>query len=167
MLKAGYNPDQPRVPAGSSDGGQWTGSGGGGSAENFKPVYDGDPDEPIEPVYPIEEGIGFLVGGTGFGALRQGLWRGATEVSWTLGAHKSPTKWANQLRARGWTPEKISDTIKNGKKYSAPNDVRKRIDPKATATRYEKDGKFVVRDDQTGEILQISAPGNFIPKQLH
>jgi hypothetical protein len=29
--KAGFNPDQPRVPAGNPDGGQWT-SGGGGSA---------------------------------------------------------------------------------------------------------------------------------------
>ena len=29
VLKAGFNANQPRVPAGSSDGGQWTGSGGG------------------------------------------------------------------------------------------------------------------------------------------
>jgi hypothetical protein len=28
-FKAGFNPNQPRVPAGNSDGGQWTGSGGG------------------------------------------------------------------------------------------------------------------------------------------
>jgi hypothetical protein len=27
--KAGFNPDQPRVPAGNPDGGQWTGDGGG------------------------------------------------------------------------------------------------------------------------------------------
>jgi hypothetical protein len=33
IRKAGFNPDQPRVPAGSPDGGQWTGEGGsGGSA---------------------------------------------------------------------------------------------------------------------------------------
>jgi hypothetical protein len=30
VFKAGFNPNQPRVPAGNSDGGQWTGSGGGG-----------------------------------------------------------------------------------------------------------------------------------------
>lgn len=29
-IKASFNPGQPRVPAGNSDGGQWTGSGGGG-----------------------------------------------------------------------------------------------------------------------------------------
>jgi hypothetical protein len=29
-LSAKYSPDQPRVPAGSSDGGQWTAAGGGG-----------------------------------------------------------------------------------------------------------------------------------------
>ncbi len=28
LLKGGYNPDQPRVPAGSADGGQWTSEGG-------------------------------------------------------------------------------------------------------------------------------------------
>src|SRR5262245_45621159 len=28
--KAGYNPDQPRVPAGNPDGGQWTSDGGNG-----------------------------------------------------------------------------------------------------------------------------------------
>ena len=31
-VKAGFDPNQPRVPAGSSDGGQWIGTGGGGSA---------------------------------------------------------------------------------------------------------------------------------------
>lgn len=32
LLKANFNPSQPRVPAGSADGGRWTdGSGGGNS----------------------------------------------------------------------------------------------------------------------------------------
>lgn len=31
-FKAGFNPNQPRVPSGDPDGGQWTGSGGGGSS---------------------------------------------------------------------------------------------------------------------------------------
>jgi hypothetical protein len=34
-LKAGFNPDQPRVPAGNPDGGQWTSGGGGDSATDF------------------------------------------------------------------------------------------------------------------------------------
>jgi pimeloyl-ACP methyl ester carboxylesterase len=32
FLKSGFNPDQPRVPAGNSDGGQWTDAGGGSSS---------------------------------------------------------------------------------------------------------------------------------------
>lgn len=32
--KAGFNPDQPRVPAGNPDGGQWTDSGGGAPGGN-------------------------------------------------------------------------------------------------------------------------------------
>jgi hypothetical protein len=31
-FKAGFNPNQPRVPAGNSDGGQWTGGGSGSSS---------------------------------------------------------------------------------------------------------------------------------------
>lgn len=36
MLK--YAPDQPRVPAGSSDGGQWTSGGGGGGSRSEMPA---------------------------------------------------------------------------------------------------------------------------------
>jgi hypothetical protein len=32
--KAGFNPNQPRVPAGNPDGGQWTDSGGGGGGDS-------------------------------------------------------------------------------------------------------------------------------------
>ena len=34
-LKAGYNPDEPRVPAGSPDGGQWTTGGASGPITDF------------------------------------------------------------------------------------------------------------------------------------
>lgn len=53
-----YNPDQPRVPVGDPDGGQWTsggggggdgGSGGGGSEADY-----GIHDPPLESVYPVE-----------------------------------------------------------------------------------------------------------------
>lgn len=55
-----YSPDQPRVPAGSSAGGQWTSGGGGGESTRLS-ATDTDtrterekyPDA-IEPVYPLE-----------------------------------------------------------------------------------------------------------------
>lgn len=50
---AKYSADQPRVPAGSPDGGQWT-SGGGGSGANS---------DAITPVYPLESAILLLLGG--------------------------------------------------------------------------------------------------------
>jgi hypothetical protein len=34
--KAGFNPDQPRVPAGNPDGGQWTSEGGGGGTSGVR-----------------------------------------------------------------------------------------------------------------------------------
>ena len=71
-----YDPNQRRAPAGSSNGGQWVSDGGGsgghsGSSDSSisygyrEPDYHGDPDLPIEPVYPIEEAITVETGGTG------------------------------------------------------------------------------------------------------
>ena len=37
-FKAGFNPSQPRVPAGNPDGGEWTGSGGGGGSGEARPT---------------------------------------------------------------------------------------------------------------------------------
>ncbi len=58
------------------------------------------------------------------------------------------------MRERGWTPEKITETILKGDKYEAPN----KPNPGNTATRYQNSetGDFVVVDDTTNEILQIS-----------
>jgi hypothetical protein len=39
-----YSPDQPRVPAGNSDGGQWTSDGGNGPADGSRVVSDVTPD---------------------------------------------------------------------------------------------------------------------------
>jgi hypothetical protein len=138
-----------------------------------EPVLDdsGIDDPPIEPVYPLESLAGLLAGGglaraLGRAAIARARGEGAPAESgrntnWTFGSHKSDTKWNNQMQSRGWTNEKITDTIENGKEYRAPN----KVNPGNGATRYEKDGKFVVRDDETGEILQI---GNdeFKPNQL-
>ena len=52
MAGAKYSPDQPRVPAGNPDGGQWTNGGG-----------EGIDDLPIVPVYPLETALSFLFGG--------------------------------------------------------------------------------------------------------
>ncbi len=121
-------------------------------------------DPPIEPVYPIEELVALLAGG-GL-ALRLGIRlierllrqirpNPSRNLDWKLGSHKSPQKWQNQMQNRGWTEEEITNTIENGVEYPAPNLPRKH-DPAATATRYEYRDRYVVRDDQTNEILQIS-----------
>jgi len=58
------------------------------------------------------------------------------------------------MRDRNWTPDKITNTIANGEKFEAPNFSN----PSNTATRYEYNGNYVVRDDQTREIIQIGEP---------
>jgi hypothetical protein len=84
-------------------------------------------------------------------------WYFQREVSktWKLGSHKSAKKWRNRLEKGDWTPEQITKTIQEGKAYPAPNKV---FAPN-TATCYIRDGKFVVVDDVTNEVIQVSAPG--------
>ena len=62
-------------------------------------------------------------------------------------------KIARQMQRRGWTDQDISDTI------SKPADTAKTINKATgnTATKYyNSDGHYVVRDDVTDEIIQIS-----------
>jgi hypothetical protein len=158
-----YNADQPRVPAGSGrESGRWT-SGGGDGGNTID-------DPPIQPVYPVETALlTFLPVGrlltvwraltesAGALAIENGA---AADAEWTLGNFKSPERWANQIAKRNWTPEDITNTITNGEQYPAPN----RVNLGNTATRYKdpSSGRFVVKDDVTNEILQISGP-RFIP----
>lgn len=106
----------------------------------------------IQPVYPELYIIPFMRGGT-FVKFAWMAWRelNKRDTEWTLGHHKKPQKWARQIEERGWTPQKITDTIKYGWRHPAPN----KVNPQNTATRYEWNGNFVVRDDRTNEILQV------------
>jgi len=75
------------------------------------------------------------------------------DSNWTLGSKKSITKWKNQMRDRGWTEQKITETIRKGKKHPAPNAVNK----DNLAIRYEYKGNYLVRDEKTKEIIHLGA----------
>ena len=49
LVKAGFNPDQPRVPAGNPDGGQWTSGGGNGGLNDLRIISDETPDNNWKP----------------------------------------------------------------------------------------------------------------------
>ncbi len=184
-----YSPDQPRVPAGNPDGGQWTsgddgesdsgegdpGSGSDPGAADNKPDPAADTsqldDGRVEPVYPFEDAIALIPVGQairgGIAAIRAAwvAWaRSRAAKNWTLGTYKSKERWENQLESRDWTPEQITNTIKKGEKFPAPN----KVNPENTATRYQMPGtnRFVVVDDATKEVLQVSEnSADFIPNQ--
>lgn len=66
------------------------------------------------------------------------------------------------MTTRGWTKQEILDTVREGDAYAVTN--------KATggpATEYvsRSTGKFVVIDNNTGQVLQVSAHG-FSPNHL-
>ena len=117
-------------------------------------------DPPIRPVYPELLLFTFLPVGRLYNLWK--LWLNVRNTTWILGQHKSEVRWGNQLRNRNWTPDQITRTIQNGRKYTAPN----KVNSGNTATRYEYEGRFVVQDDQTKEILQVSGQGNFKPNVL-
>ncbi len=76
-------------------------------------------------------------------------------ISWRLGSHKSAVKWANRMNKRGWTNESITETIQKGKVFNASN----KVNPGNPASRYEFNGRSIIIDDVTNEILQLGAYG--------
>jgi hypothetical protein len=89
--------------------------------------------------------------------------RGAGEVGGTTAAPavdvaNLSNKIVRQMASRGWTQQEIVETVTNGKPFDVIN--------KATggpATEYiAANGKFVVVDNTTKQVLQVSGPG-FLP----
>lgn len=105
----------------------------------------------IKPVYPLETVLGILIGGSPFKTAIRFLEMSLRDSEWSFGHHKTQTKWNNRMIKRGWTEEKITETIQNGKRFDAPNEVNKGN----KAVRYEYEGNFVVRDEITKEIIQL------------
>jgi hypothetical protein len=100
--------------------------------------------------------IGAAFGGVGK-AVGVALGSATKGSSWSYGAHKSAQKWASQMNKRGWTEQQITEAIKRGKKYPAPNYPN----PANGATRYvhPQTGRSVVVDDVTKEIIQVGDNG--------
>jgi hypothetical protein len=109
-LSKAYNPDQPRVPAGNPDGGQWTsGGGGGGSPARVRlagPLPTGDtPEIPEEqpPTTRARNGIAQRVArflfrnGGGFGKLAAGAYWLYEEYPRIL-AYQDPPKALDELQ---------------------------------------------------------------------
>ncbi len=77
--------------------------------------------------------------------------------------YKLTAKITKQMTKRGWTEKLISKTLKSNITRTATN---KSSGNKATAF-FAKDGSYVVKDDITNEIIQVSnrADPNWIPDQ--
>lgn len=94
--------------------------------------------------------------GSGAGSGSGGVGSGSTR-KWKLGGNKSAQKWANQMAARGWTPEQIDEAIQSGKQYTATNN----INLANGATRYVNPttGRSVALDNVTGEVIHVGGDG--------
>ncbi len=71
-------------------------------------------------------------------------------------------KIVRQMLSRGWTKQEILDTIQSGKAYDV---INKATGGPATEYVNPATGKFVVVDNTTKQVLQVSGPG-FLPNHL-
>jgi hypothetical protein len=144
-----YNPNQPRVPRGNPDGGQWTdGTRSGGGVE--QPAPDSESDKEWETALEI------IIQVTPIGRISNAwklfkIAKKYKKVKWKFGKHKSHVKWRNRIDKRQWTPEEIEETISKGTRYPAKNEITG-----GDATLYKYKNKYVIIDNKTGEIIQIS-----------
>ena len=99
--------------------------------------------------------IACRTGAGGSGGGRGGTGGGGRK--WKLGANKTPSRWANQMRQRGWTEAQIDDAINHGQQFPATNN----INPANGATRFVNptSGQSVVMDNVTGEVIHVGGPG--------
>ena len=70
------------------------------------------------------------------------------------------SKIEKQMGSRGWTDQSVGETIANPDKTVSTTDTRHladgtQVNDPATAY-YNKDGSYVVRNDKTGDIVQVS-----------
>jgi hypothetical protein len=61
------------------------------------------------------------------------------------------------MRKRGWTPDQITESMRAGPGFPAPN----LVNPSNTATRYvhPTTGRSVVVDDEIGEVIHVGGDG--------
>jgi Colicin E5 ribonuclease domain len=72
----------------------------------------------------------------------------------------------NQVARRGWTPDAIDQTVNNP--FTTRQAVNKATGNPATAY-FNKDGSHVIRDNVTGDLVQLSDrlnPGSWIPDSV-
>jgi hypothetical protein len=77
--------------------------------------------------------------------------------TWTLGRNPSVQQWQNRMQKRGWTPAQITEALRIGKRFPAPN----LVNPAHSATRcvHPTTGRSVVVDDVTGEVIHVGGDG--------
>ncbi len=130
-------------------------------AEPYYPLDGSDIDDPpLNPVYPELLIIPLLRIAKLYNLWSDWVRNRNVSENWQLSSTKSATRWRNRIEKGDWTPNKITQTIRNGDRYRVINERTG-----GPATRYELNGQYVVRDDTTGDILQLSGPDH-IPKNF-
>lgn len=118
-------------------------------------------------LFMAENAGGSLIGrGIGLGIDAINVARAAKAAQAAVDLDNLTSKILKQMVSRGWTREGILDTIQQGQEggttYSA---INKATGGAATEFVNPSTGRFVVVDNTTNQVLQISGPG-FQPNYL-
>jgi hypothetical protein len=119
LRKANFNPNQPRVPTGTSDGGQWTGDGSGGGSsgtDRIRPIpisYGSGNKPPKPPRIPVKP--------PGSKSARYAIIKGTVKFlvgAARVGARVDPPVWA-AIEAASWAEPYITSYFDKPKTFEA------------------------------------------------
>ena len=119
-----------------------------GDGSSHHTLEGADPDPPGGPYEPVDT----FGGGTG------GAETGGVETNVPTSGRKF-----NQIERRGWTRESIDTTVKDP---HTTREAHNRATGNPATAYFNKDGSHVIRDDVTGDLVQLSDrndPGSWTP----
>jgi RHS repeat-associated protein len=129
----------------------------------FGPGYQGLPKGPIDPDFRLQNGqyiqttnsYGYISNGYGWS-----LFNGAGKVTGNdiqFSDKLSNSQWQKQINSRGWSNDSIANTI--NKPYTTRVATNRATGNSATAF-YNQNGSYIIRDNVTGKVVQVSDIAN-------
>jgi hypothetical protein len=142
-LAKSYNPDEPRVPKGNPDGGQWTRDGTKGPAR----ITVAQAEPPIMEPFPAPEPGPPASAPVGSSRVPIEIQRGTNKPA-RIGDTPYTGHAIDRLQGRGIPPSAVADTIQNGE--TSPGD-----DPGTTAHYSQTNNLTVYTNNVTGNVITV------------
>jgi len=135
-----YRPDQPRVPAGNPEGGQWTDGDGSTRPRRVDEIYDPPPEPTVAP-WDIILPLSIVRNVFGFIARRA-----LTSRFFVIGKQRFSAHALTRMEERGVPPSVVANTIRQGIKMPSRN---------GTSIFHDYENNVTVVDDKTRNVITV------------